>query len=472
MSLPQITFYGAAGGVTGSKHLIEAQGKRILLDCGTFQGLPDVRERNRSLPFKPESIDCVVLSHAHIDHSGMLPLLVKRGFSGPIYATPATIDVSRHMLEDMAGIEISDAEYRRKHKIGAPDDREPLFDYDDVSRVMSSFKAVPYVRAGEKWHPIGDKVKLKLYDAGHILGSAISVLNFEDIKYTLGYTGDMGAHGLPMLYDPEPIKEETTTMLCESTYGSRKHEPLEKAVDKLAHIVNETHKRKGKMIVPAFSLGRTQAVVYILHKLSEEGKIPKFPIYVDSPLATDLTDVYKKFRHDYDEESWEDFGSKGNKPLTFDNLRYVQSRDESISLNDKEGPFMIISASGMMTAGRVVHHLRHCIADEKNTIIITGYQAKGTMGRDILEGADHVNIFDDYIPVRAQIDLVNEFSAHADRDELQAYLEKVNGLKQVILVHGEPHQADDLKQQLKHAHPDWKVERPEEGDTISFYQDN
>jgi metallo-beta-lactamase family protein len=463
-----ITFYGGAGGVTGSKHLVEVGKKRILFDCGTFQGLPDVRERNRSLPFAPESVDHVVLSHAHIDHCGMLPLLVKRGFTGSIFATPATVEVARYMLDDMAGIELSDVRYRRRHKVGSPDEREPLFEGVDVEAVMNSFVKVPYVRENGGWHPVCEGVDLKLYDAGHILGSAISVLWFKEENCLIAYTGDMGPEGMPLLYDPEIIEEEVETVICESTYGSRKHESLDDALGRLAKVISSVCERGGKMIVPAFSLGRTQTIVYLLHKLTDTGQIPRFPIFVDSPLAADLTKVYRNHRNNYDEETWSDFSGGNHMPLAFRNLRYVASRSESISLNDKKGPFMVISASGMMTAGRVVHHLKHCLSDKRNAVFITGYQAEGTMGRRILEGAKTVEIFGDRVLVKAQVELINELSAHADRDELQLYLEGVRGLKRVILVHGEPHQADDLKQQLEEAHSEWEVHRPDEGDSVNF----
>jgi len=468
MSKGTVTFYGAAGGVTGSKHLLEVDNKKILLDCGTFQGLPDVRERNRSLPFPPESIDHVVLSHAHIDHSGMLPLLIKRGFKGSIFTTPATKDVVRYMLEDMAGIEASDAAYRLKHKIGAPDEREPLFDETDVEAALNRMEEVPYVRNSGAWHTIDEGVELKLYDAGHILGSAVSVLRFKSSGLTVGFTGDLGPQGMPLLYDPEVPKEEISTMICESTYGSRQHESLDKAIARWAKTIRNVCERGGKMIVPAFSLGRTQVIVYLLHKMVDDKQIPRFPIHVDSPLAIDLTQVYRDNRDNYDEESWTDFGGEDHRPLAFRNLRYVATRGESIGLNDDKGPFMVISASGMMTAGRVVHHLKHSLSDRNNVIFVTGYQAGGTLGRRVLEGAKYVEILGRRIKVRAQIELLNELSAHADRNELQGYLEKIKGLQKVMLVHGEPHQADDLKNQLMAAHSEWDVSRPDEGDSYQL----
>lgn len=464
-----LTFYGAAGGVTGSKHLIQLGDMRILMDCGTFQGLPDIRERNRSLPFPPDSIDQVVLSHAHLDHSGMLPILVKRGFKGSIFATPATRNVVARMLEDSAGIEMQDAEYRQRHHIGAPDDREPKFTPDDIPPMMKRFVSVPYVRDYGKWHDVAEGVRLKFYDAGHILGSAITVLELmiEGKPYRIAYSGDIGPNDMPLLPDPEVPEEEIDLLLLESTYGSRTHEPLAQALDHLAEAIKKVCDRGGKMIVPAFSLGRTQMFVYVVHKLVDEGKIPRFPIYVDSPLATDITDIYRGHRDNYDEESIEDF-RKGDWPLSFRNLTYTRSVQESKKLNGAKGPMMIISASGMMTAGRVVHHLRHSISDAANAVFITGYQAEGTLGRSILEGEKRVELYGDWFDVRAEILLFNEFSAHADSVQLRDFAAKTPGVKQIALVHGEPHQADDLMEQLKQDRSSWTVTRPSEGDTITL----
>lgn len=467
-----ITFYGAAGGVTGSKHLVETDdGKKILLDCGTFQGLSDMKSRNRSLPFEPDEIDAVVLSHAHIDHCGMLPLLVKRGFTGKIFATPGTKAVAEYMMADAAHIEFQDAQYRQRHHIGAPDEREPLFTKEDAAKAVTQFAEVPYQRNQENksWTEILPGVELKTYDAGHIMGSAVSVLRFalaDGSHKTLAYTGDVGTPGTPLLHDPEIPAEEIETVITESTYGNRIHKQLVDAVDRLVEKINEVYKRGGKIIIPAFSLGRTQAIVYTLHKLTDEGKIPRIPTYVDSPLATNLTDVYREHDHNYDDESAEDFKGPHDAPLDFTNLTYTRSTEESKALNKKEGPFIVISASGMMTAGRVVHHLRHNIADPKNAVLITGFQAYGTMGRRILEGAKQVKLYGDQFPVRAEIMTFNEFSAHADQPTMVAYLEKYQGLKNIILVHGEPKQADVFKDLLKGKNPKWEVFRPNEGDTI------
>jgi len=473
----QITFYGGAGGVTGSKHLVEVGGRRILLDCGTFQGLSDVRERNRSLPFPPESIDQVVLSHAHIDHCGMLPLLVKNGFRGSIFATQATCDMAMLMMEDMAGIEKQDARYRVKHKIGPPDFREPLFTQDDVLAVKERFVPVPYARDSGKWFDVlqtasgdGVQVRLKFYDAGHILGSAISVLEFQqgEVVQRLAYSGDVGSPGTPLLYDPQVPKEEIQTVLLESTYGGKEHKGLEQAIDRLGKAINAVVKRKGKIIIPAFSLGRTQLLVYVLHKLTDEGVIPRVPVYVDSPLATDLTHVFLEHEHDYDTETWVDFQGEDHTPLMFSNLEYTRSKRASQALNNKEGPFIVVSASGMMTAGRVVHHLRHSIRDARNALFITGYQAAGTLGRRLLEGAKSVDLYGDRFPVKAEILVFNEFSAHADRAQLTELVEQFQGVERVMLVHGEPEQADEFRDELAAKHPDWQVARPDEGDTVEL----
>lgn len=462
----EINFLGGAGGVTGSKHLIETDNARILLDCGLFQGLLDVRSRNRVLPFTPESITAVVLSHAHIDHCGMLPLLVKRGYTGPIYATPATRDVAERMMNDAAGIEVQDAEYRMKHKIGAKHDREPLFSPADIPSVMRLFVDVPYARDVRGWQSLASNVRLKMYDAGHILGSAaplVEISSGNSVQRIL-FTGDLGANGMPLIPDPETPEESVGVVLIESTYGQRFHDPLDRAIERLEQAVIRIAQRKGKILMPAFSLGRTQSLVYILHKLMKEDRIPRLPVYVDSPLAAEVTDVFRDHGSNYDKETTLDFGADDPKPLAFKSLKYVRLHQESKKLNSEPGPFIVISASGMMTAGRVVHHLRHTIADKRNGVLITGYQAQGTTGRRLLEGAKKIELLGDWFPVRAEVEVFNEFSAHADKKELTEYIEKLNGVHHVFLVHGEPEQADKLRDEWAMAHPEWEVKRPSEGD--------
>ncbi|HSX24993.1 MAG TPA: MBL fold metallo-hydrolase [Candidatus Andersenbacteria bacterium] len=468
--MSSITFFGGAGSVTGSKHLIEAAGKRILFDCGTFQGLPDVRERNRSFSFAPDSIDAVVLSHAHLDHCGMLPLLVKRGYTGRIFATAATREVTQRMLEDMAGIEGQDAEYRLRHHIGSPDDRVPLITPEDILPLMEQFTEIPYARDDPSWHEIVPGVRIKLYDAGHILGSSIIVLEYEEDgkQHTIAYTGDMGPIGVPLLHDPEIPKEPIEMLLMESTYGNRTHLPLAEAKIKLAEAIKKVCDRQGIMVVPAFSLGRTQMLVYIIHLLVDSGAIPRFPIYVDSPLATDITEVYRAHADMYDNETRIDFSRQGDRPLAFRNLEYIQSAEQSKALNGKKGPFMVISASGMMTAGRVVHHLKNTISNPNNAVFITGYQARGTTGRRILSGAKNIELHGEWFPVRSEVFLFNEFSAHADQGQLVAFAKALPSLKQVALVHGEEQEARALQGALIAALPHIQVTYPHEGDTIAI----
>ncbi len=465
-----ITFYGGAGEVTGSKHLVEVGGKQVLLDCGTFQGLPDMQGRNHSFAFSPETIDAVVISHAHMDHIGMLPLLVKRGFAGKIYATSATRDVAQYMLHDAAGIEMQDAEYRRKHHIGAPELREALFTLDDIPLVMNRFVAVPYARTNPAWTTVVPGVDIQFYDAGHILGSAAAVLRLTEggISKTIAYSGDVGPNDMPLMHNPEKLPDEVEMLLLESTYGGRKHDVLEVAITRLGEAIRRVAQQDGKMIVPSFSLGRTQLLVYVIHKLTDEGKIPRVPIFVDSPLATNVTEVYRRHGEDFDEETARDFTGTGHRPLMFRNLMYTKSAEESKRLNVTPGPFIVIAGSGMMTGGRAVHHLRHCIADPRNAVFITGYQAEGTVGRRLIEGVPTIELYGDVLPVRAKIEVFNEFSAHADGDQLLAYAGQIKSLKKVYLVHGEAQQADILAKRMTEAHPDWYIERPKEGKTVTL----
>ncbi len=464
----RITFHGAACNVTGAKHLIEYNGKRILLDCGFFQGRRrEAREKNSSLPFDPKSIDAVVLSHAHLDHCGMLPVLVKGGFRGIIYCTPATKDVMRAMLMDAAYIQEHDYQYLLEK--GVPDSEElakPLYTPSDIPRVMRRCTTLPYVRNGGRFVEILPGVEVKFYDAGHILGSAVSVLRFqkEGGNTCVGYTGDLGRDNSSLLYDPQPIREKVPVMISECTYGSRRHESQEKAFAYMKEIVRTIARTKGKLIIPAFALGRTQEIVYALHKLTDDGDIPRIPIFVDSPLARRVTTIFKRYRDDYDIESRLDFPRLGDVPLFFRNLTYVETRDESMRLNAMQGPLVIISASGMAEGGRVLHHLKHSIRSRKNIILFTGYQAQNTLGRRILEGVSPVRIFGRRYPVRARIEVVNELSAHADGREVAEYLERVQGVERVFLVHGEEKGARSLKRLLRRRSTEWDVVIPCQGD--------
>ncbi|MFH1430444.1 MAG: MBL fold metallo-hydrolase [Candidatus Uhrbacteria bacterium] len=460
-----ITPYGAAGGVTGTKHLIETDSARILLDCGMFQG-PHAHERNRTLPIDPKSIDAVVVSHAHADHTGMLPQLVRGGFRGRIFMTPSTRDLTEHLLLDAASIEMHDAARRRAHRIGDPASWEPRMTTQDVPPVFAHVDTIPYARRDAKWHPILPGISCKFYDAGHILGSAIPVLDFDNGAQRIAFSGDLGQTGVPILHDPEVPTESIATLICESTYGDRIHEPFEAAVDALATVVRRVAARGGKIVIPAFSLGRTQLLVYLLHLLSDRGTIPRLRIVVDSPLAGELTEVFMRHRDDYDAETWEDFPGADQVPLAFRNLTYTRSADESRALNGAHGPMIIISASGMMTAGRVIHHLKHTIGDERNCILVTGFQAEGTTGRMITDGAPEVELFGEPHTVRAEVVTFDAFSAHADAPQLCAWAGAIQGIERVILVHGEPPARHALAETLRADHPSWKIDEPDEGEAI------
>lgn len=456
----KITSYGGAGGVTGSKHLVEIGDYRVLLDCGMFQGHRRESQRlNQQLPFDPTTINAVVLSHGHLDHCGMLPLLVKRGYQGRIYTTAGTRDVAEWILKDAAHIQAQDADYMNRHRIEGADSAAPLFDEADVAATMARFLPVPYVRDSGAWFTIAPNLHLKLYDAGHILGSAVTVLEGQEAGRTvrLAFSGDLGRCNTPLLPDPEPITDEVSLLLLESTYGDRLHRPVAEAAERLVNIISRTATNGGKIIVPSFALGRTQELIYVLHQLTDAGRLPRIPIYVDSPLASNLTEVFVRHPENYDRESWQEFGSRGEPPLAFRNLRFVQTVDESKHLNQAAGPFLVISASGMCEAGRILHHLANGLEDEKNVILITGFQAQNTLGRRLVEGARDVRIFGKRYHVRARVEVLNEFSAHADAAELLHYAEHVPGLAQVLLVHGEPHGMESLAEHLRRAHPAWNV---------------
>ncbi len=436
----KIKFCGAANEVTGSSHLLQVQGKNVLLDCGMFQGKrKDAFIKNRKFLFDAKEIDTIVLSHAHLDHSGNIPTLVHNGFTGNIISTFATRDLCRVMLEDSAYIQSLDEQYFEKLKrkgLAFPFEIGPLYDFDDVDRAIHLFMSLDY----HKTVYINKYIEGMFFDAGHVLGSAVVYLNIneDDKNYKIGFTGDLGRKGLPILRDPE-IMPDLDYLIIESTYGDRCHDDIMHAQDELEQVVNETVSRGGKIIIPAFALERTQELIYHLHVLWNNKKIPDLPVYVDSPLAVNVTDVFKMHPECYDKETKLEF-SRQNNPFGFENLQYVSDVSDSKNLNLINTPCIIISASGMCEAGRIRHHLYNNIADSRNTILTVGYMAKDTLGRRIIEKESPVKIFDKMIDVRAQVKKLNAFSAHADKDELFEYVKQFKTLKKVILVHGEPDQ--------------------------------
>lgn len=438
----KIQFLGAAQTVTGSMHLLTINGHRILLECGLYQGRrKESFERNRHLPFDPTRIDATILSHAHIDHSGNIPTLVKNGYRGSIYATFATRDLCSAMLRDAAYIQEHDAAYlnKKRAKTGEPP-VEPIYTIADAVNSLQHFVGLGY----ERPFPVAPGVTATFYDAGHILGSAIVSLEVEegDRKFRFAFSGDLGRRDLPILRDPTYI-EPVDYFITESTYGNRFHGPPAEAENELRRVVNETFQRAGKIIIPAFSVGRTQEIVYALHRLSNARKIPQLPIFVDSPLSTNVTEIFRLHPECYDRETHDFLSISGDRdPFGFHRLRYIREVEDSKELNFVREPTIIISASGMCENGRILHHLKNNVEDPRNTVLIVGWQAPHTLGRRLVERQPTVRIFGQQYTRRATVEIISGFSAHADRNELLAYTAHLNGrLKQVFVVHGEKESA-------------------------------
>jgi metallo-beta-lactamase family protein len=448
----KVTFWGAAGEVTGSMHLVEAGGRRLLLDCGLNQGRRKAAEaKNRYLPFAGSSIDAVVLSHAHMDHSGNLPTLVKGGFGGPIYTTPATVDLCNWMLRDSAHIHEKDAEFlnkRHEHRknLGLADGPVvPLYTTEDAERTLPLFQEVGY----HSPQNLAPGVIYVPYDAGHILGSSCVVLHEQRDggQVRLAFSGDVGRPNLPIIRDPESMPP-AEYLIMESTYGGRLHKSTSHVINKLREVVVRTAKRGGRIIVPAFAVGRTQQLVLLLHELANAKEIPNIPIFVDSPLALNVTQVHRDHPECFDDET-RDFLNHGEDPFGFGRLQYVREAEDSKKLNDLHGPFVVISASGMCEQGRILHHLRNNIEDPRNTVLITGFQAQDTLGRKLVEKWPEVAIFGEPLRVRAEISSLDELSGHADQHELLQWIQPLApSLRKVFLVHGEPQQAAVLAKLL------------------------
>ena len=435
----KIQFLGAARTVTGSMHLLSVNGSRILLDCGLYQGRrQEAFKRNRELPFDASAIDTLVLSHAHIDHSGNIPTLVKNGFQGNIYATPASRDLCSAMLRDSGHIQEYDAQYinKKRARQGLPP-VEPLYTEQDATESLKYFVTLGVDRS----LPIGPDVTLTFRDAGHILGSAITVLDIKEggQRRRLMFTGDLGRKGKPILRDPQQV-ENVDILITESTYGDRLHAPIEETDEALQDVVVTTYQRGGKVIVPAFSVGRTQELVYALHRLTESRDIPQMPIFVDSPLSVNVTEIFRLHPECYDEELNQFLvASHRRDPFGFHRLSYIRSVEASKELNFLREPAIIISASGMCEAGRILHHLKNNIEDPRNTILIVGWQAPHTLGRRLVERQASVKIFGEEYSLKARVETINGFSAHADREELLDYVRqlKPRRLQSAFVVHGE-----------------------------------
>ncbi len=440
----KLTFWGAAQTVTGSLHLLEFGGRRVFMDCGLFQGRrSEAAERNREFPVPPSEVDAVLLSHAHIDHSGLLPKLYREGFRGRVYATHATADLCETMLADSAHIQEKDVAWvNRRERRKGKDAIEPLYGMIDAERVMETFEAVDY---DTPFRPLPG-LEVEYRDAGHILGSATMVLTVSEGGRTvkLGFTGDVGRPDRPILRDPVPMAD-CDYLICESTYGGKTHEPRDRAKDRLAEVVAATASRGGKVIIPAFAVGRTQEIVYRLDELSNEGRLPPVPVFVDSPLAVNVTDIFKRHPECYDDKLRE-YMEQDQNPFGFSRLTYIRNVQDSKKLNTSRLPMVIISASGMCEAGRILHHLRNNIEDPRTTVMIVGYCAEHTLGRRIVEEQPEVRIFGETHRLRAHVEVMNSYSAHADEPELVDFVSHldVERLKKIFLVHGDARRQEAL----------------------------
>ena len=470
----KIKFCGAAQTVTGSQHLLTINGKTMLLDCGMFQGKREESyQMNRKFLFDPKDLDCVILSHAHIDHSGNLPALGAKGFTGSIYCTSATRDLCAILLQDSAYIQKKDVEYvnKKRAKNNEPE-FNPLYTINDAINILKNFKSFPY---NSIFYPdcFEGNVGVTFIEAGHILGSSQIILDINENgkKYKIGFSGDLGRNHLPILKDPE-FMGNLDYLLIESTYGGRLHDSSELLESELKGAINEAVKNKSKIIVPSFSVGRTQELIYEISKLISESQIPEFPVYVDSPLTVNATEIFKLHPECFDEETAE-LISKGVNVFGMDNVLYIKDVEDSKKLNSVKGPCMIISASGMCEAGRILHHLSNNIENPNNTILIIGYMAANTLGRRIIDECNtpgaKVKIFGDEYKLKAKVKILSAFSAHADQTELLTYMNKFdkNILKKIFLVHGEPEQQDIFITELeKNGYKN--ISNPFRGETIEI----
>ena len=463
--MPALTFLGATGTVTGSRYILEAHDHRILVDAGLFQGAKELRLRNWArFPIKPSTIDAAILTHAHIDHTGYLPRLVRQGFSGPTYTTPPTRQLLRVLLPDAAHLQEEEARYANKVGSSKHSPALPLFDLADAREALDTVRPVPF-GVFTTLHP---GLEFRFHRQGHILGAAAVELRIKTAggdHITVYFSGDVGRYDVPILKPPEAYPG-STYLVVESTYGDRRHDHSN-AREMLAGVIRETASRGGVVLIPAFAIDRTQEILYFLRELATEGSIPAIPIYLDSPMARQATATYRQAAREHDAEMRE-LVTEGVDPLSPPNFTEIGRVDESKHLNSTEGPAVIISASGMATGGRILHHLRHRVSDPRNTVLFVGYQAAGTRGRRLLEGEPEVKIFGDMVPVRAQIRSISSLSAHADVDELTIWASRAAQTPRTVFVtHGEPDSSRALAEDFRE-HFGWHCVIPEFGETVEL----
>jgi len=460
---PSLQFLGAAGGVTGSKFLVTFGDEQVLIDCGLFQGLKELRLRNWAPPpIDAEKLDGIALTHAHIDHSGYLPRLAARGFHGSVYATPATCDLLKIMLLDAAHLQEEEARYANRKGYSKHAPALPLYTVEDAERALRLLRPT---KAGEEFS-LGGGMWLKFFRVGHILGAASARISFDQGKQkkVLVDSGDLGRYGRPILKDPEPVKNADWLMV-ESTYGDRRHP--DNPEGELAEVINAVADEVGVLIVPSFAVGRMQELIYTIRQLEVEGKIPSLPVHVDSPMAINATEIYRRHseEHDLDMKLLAD---RVGDPLSSRHFFVHRTQEESCSLNDLQGPFILLTSSGMATGGRVLHHLRQRLPDPKTTVLFVGFQAQGTRGQTLQQGARELKMFGQMVPVRAKIKTIDGFSAHADQAEILRWLQGFeHPPKKTYVVHGEPKAAAALAQLIREKLK-WQVEIPRQGDKVKL----
>ena len=447
--MAKLTFLGAAGCVTGSKYLVEAAGKKLLVDCGLFQGTNELKDRNwKPVPVDPKAIDYALLTHAHLDHTGWLPVLVRDGYRGPIFANPATIELTEILLKDSAHLQEEDTERAKRKKYSRHAEPRALYTPDDVDPVLKQMKTMP--RSG--CFDISPEFRVCGFDAGHILGSSSLELTITEggKKIVVVFSGDIGRYGQVILKDPTTPPSSADVLICESTYGDREHQDGDPA-GLLAEVVNRVVKRGGSIVIPAFAIGRTQTFMYYLRQLEDQQRIPRVPVYVDSPMALSATDLYVKHKEDHDLEFAREEGSDGKgDALNVHEFHLTRSAEESKAINNVKTPCIIISASGMVSGGRVLHHMAQRLPNSRNAVILAGFQAEGTRGRALQEGAKTLNLFGQAVPVCAEIVEMGQFSAHAGKSELLRWLLALpSPPKRIYLTHGEPAAAGALQAAIK-----------------------